>query len=108
MSSLGARHSSGAIFLWRRPCDARLEELRDAFAKATEDAKRKELATAIQVRMSEYPTHVPLGQFNVPSVLRATVTGSLEAPAPVFWNVKKKAVGRIQPSSRLVTPYRPE
>ena len=56
----------------------------------TDDTRRKELATAIQVRMSEYPTHVQLGQFNVPSALRTTVTGSLEAPAPVFWNVKKK------------------
>ena len=53
-------------------------------------ARRKELATAIQVRMSEYPTHVQLGQFNVPSAIRASVTGNLEAPAPVFWNVRKK------------------
>jgi peptide/nickel transport system substrate-binding protein len=84
---IGANCEKAAIG-W--PCDAKLEELRDAFAKTTDDAKRKELATAIQVRMSEYPTHVQLGQFNVPSVLRTTVTGSLEAPAPVFWNVRKK------------------
>ncbi len=32
------------------PCDAKLEELRDAFAKTTDPAKRKELATAVQVR----------------------------------------------------------
>jgi peptide/nickel transport system substrate-binding protein len=84
---LGANCEKAAIG-W--PCDAKLEELRDAFAKATDDAKRKELATAIQVRMSEYPTHVHLGQFNVPSAIRTSVTGNLEAPAPVFWNVKKK------------------
>ena len=84
---IGANCEKAAIG-W--PCDAKLEELRDAFARTTDDAKRKELATAIQVRMSEYPTHVPLGQFNVPAVLRTTVTGNLEAPAPVFWNVKKK------------------
>jgi peptide/nickel transport system substrate-binding protein len=84
---LGANCEKAAIG-W--PCDAKLEELRDAFAKTTDDAKRKELATAIQVRMSEYPTHVHLGQFNVPSAIRTSVTGNLEAPAPVFWNVKKK------------------
>jgi hypothetical protein len=33
---------------------------------------------------------VQLGQFNVPSAIRSTVTGHLEAPAPVFWNMKKK------------------
>jgi peptide/nickel transport system substrate-binding protein len=84
---IGANCEKAAIG-W--PCDAKLEELRDAFARTTDDAKRKELATAIQVRMSEYPTHVQLGQFNVPAVLRTTVTGNLEAPAPAFWNVKKK------------------
>ena len=34
------------------PCDAKLEELRDAFAKTTDPAKRKELAEAVQVRES--------------------------------------------------------
>ena len=72
------------------PCDARLEELRDAFAKTTDPAKRKELAEAVQVRESEYPTFVHLGQFNVPLAKRRNVTGMLAAPVPVFWNVKKE------------------
>jgi peptide/nickel transport system substrate-binding protein len=71
------------------PCDAKLEELRDAFSKTTDPAKRKELAEAVQVRESEYPTFVHLGQFNVPLAKRKNVTGMLAAPAPVFWNVKK-------------------
>ncbi len=71
------------------PCDARLEELRDAFAKTTDPAKRKELAEAVQVRESEYPTFVHLGQFNVPLAKRRNVTGMLAAPVPVFWNVRK-------------------
>ena len=73
------------------PCDAKLEELRDAFARTTDDAKRKELAEAIQVRVSEYPTHANLGQYNVPMARRTAVTGNLESPAPIFWNVRKKA-----------------
>lgn len=71
------------------PCDAKLEELRDAFSKTTDPARRKELAEAVQVRMSEYPTFVHLGQFNVPLAKRKNVTGMLAAPAPVFWNVRK-------------------
>jgi len=72
------------------PCDARIEELRDAFARTTDPAKRKEIAEAVQVRVSEYPTHIQLGQFNIPSAIRTSVTGHLQAPAPVFWNVRKK------------------
>ena len=71
------------------PCDAKLEELRDAFSKTTDPAKRRELAEAVQVRESEYPTFVHLGQFNVPLAKRKNVTGMLAAPAPVFWNIKK-------------------
>ncbi len=72
------------------PCDAKLEELRDAFAKTTDPAKRKEYAEAVQVRESEYPTFAHLGQFNIPMAKRTTVTGNLTSPAPVFWNVRKK------------------
>ncbi len=72
------------------PCDARLEELRDAFARTTDQGKRKELAEAIQVRVSEYPTHVNLGQYNVPMARRTSISGNLESPAPIFWNIRKK------------------
>jgi peptide/nickel transport system substrate-binding protein len=85
-SFVGAACDKAAIG-W--PCDAKLEELRNAFAKTTDPAKRKELAEAVQVRVSEYPTHAHLGQFNIPVARRKTVTGNLTAPVPVFWNVRK-------------------
>ena len=88
MSAFVGANCEKAAIGW--PCDARIEELRDAFAKTTDPAKRKEIAEAVQVRVSEYPTHIQLGQFNIPSAVRANVTGHLQAPAPVFWNVKKK------------------
>jgi len=84
---LGAACDKG-LFGW--PCDAKIEELRDAFAKTTDPAKRKEYAEAVQVRESEYPTFAHLGQFNIPVAKRTTVTGNLTSPAPVFWNVRKK------------------
>jgi len=71
------------------PCDARIEKLRDDFARTTDPAKRKEVAEALQVRLSEFPTYAPLGQYNMPVALRTTVSGNMEAPATVFWNVKK-------------------
>ncbi|WP_421996348.1 ABC transporter substrate-binding protein [Reyranella sp.] len=88
MSAFVGANCEKAAIGW--PCDARIEELRNAFAKSTDPAKRKEIAEAVQVRVSEYPTHVQLGQFNIPSAIRTNVTGHLQAPAPVFWNVEKK------------------
>jgi len=72
------------------PCDEKIEKLRDDFARTIDPAKRKELAEALQVRLSEFPTYAPLGQFNMPVALRANVSGNMEAPATVFWNVKKQ------------------
>jgi peptide/nickel transport system substrate-binding protein len=88
MSAFVGANCEKAAIGW--PCDARIEELRNAFAKATDPAKRKEIAEAVQVRVSEYPTHIQLGQFNIPSAMRTSITGHLQAPVPVFWNVKKK------------------
>jgi peptide/nickel transport system substrate-binding protein len=87
MSAFVGANCEKAAIGW--PCDEKLEKLRDAFAKTDDPAERKAIAEAVQVRVSEYPTHVQLGQFNVPSAMRTTITGNLEAPAPVFWNVKK-------------------
>jgi peptide/nickel transport system substrate-binding protein len=72
------------------PCDTKLEELRDAYARTTDAAQRKTLAEQVQVRLSEYPTYAQLGQYNIPTARRITVSGNLESPVPVFWNMKKK------------------
>ena len=65
-------------------------KLRTAFADETDAAKRKELAVAMQVRVSENPTHVFLGQWYAPVALRKYIIGSLESPVTVFWNIEKK------------------
>ncbi len=87
MSAFVGAACDKATFGW--PCDQRIEQLRDAFARATDPTQQKALAEAIQVRIAEFPTHVHLGQFNIPVAKRRNVTGFLEAAAPVFWNVKK-------------------
>ena len=88
VSSFVAGSCDKAAIGW--PCDEKLEKLRDEFARTTDPARRKELAEAVQVRVSEYPTHAHLGQYNIPVARRKNFTGNLEAPAPVFWNVKKQ------------------
>jgi len=77
-----------AMFGW--PCDKDLEGLRDAFARETNPANQKQLAEQTQVRETQYPTHLPLGQWYGAFGLRKTITGTIEAPVTVFWNVEKK------------------
>ncbi len=74
-----------AMFGW--PCDAEMEKLRDQFARETDPAKQKTIAEAVQVRLTQYPTHIPLGQWYQSAAMRKNVEGSIEAPVTVFWNV---------------------
>ena len=77
-----------AMFGW--PCDKEIESLRDQFARETDRAKQKTIAENVQVRATHYPTHLPLGQWYSFVAVRNTVSGMIEAPVTVFWNVEKK------------------
>ncbi len=77
-----------ATFGW--PCDPELEKLRDAYAFESDPAKQKEIAEKVQLRVLEYPTHVPLGQFTTPTAIRANIDGLLHTPSLALWNVEKK------------------
>jgi peptide/nickel transport system substrate-binding protein len=89
LSLLQATGLKGAWFGW--PEDAKLEALRDDFARAPDDARRRAIAAAIQARAIEVGTHVPLGQFIIPAAVRKGVTGLVVAPAQVYWNIRKAA-----------------
>ena len=77
-----------ALFGW--PCDEQIEKLRDQFAREPNAAKQKEISEAVQLRAFEYPTHIWVGQWYKPIASRKNVTGWMQAPVPVFWNVEKK------------------
>ncbi len=77
-----------AMFGW--PCDAEMEKLRDQFARETDPAKQKAIAEAVQVRLTQYPTHVPLGQWYQPAAMRKNIDGPIQAPVTVFWNIAVK------------------
>ncbi len=74
-----------AMFGW--PCDTEIEKIRDDFARSVDAAKQKELAAKVQVRASEYPTHIPLGQWYNQGALRKNVQGVVPASTPVLWNI---------------------
>jgi len=71
------------------PTDPELEKLRDDFARATEEPKKKALAEAIQTRAFESGTHAPLGELVDRLASRKSVTGWVIGPGDVYWNVKK-------------------
>jgi peptide/nickel transport system substrate-binding protein len=78
-----------AWFGW--PCDAELERLRDAFARAADAQERRVVAEQAQVRAMEIGTHVPLGEYSNPVAARKNVKGLLPGPQTmVLWNVEKQ------------------
>ncbi len=72
------------------PCDAKLEEMRDAFARETDAVRRKAIAEEIQVRALQIGTHFPLGEWFGASAVSTRTSGWLRPPsAMVFWNVTR-------------------
>jgi len=79
-------HPSAA---WGWPTDPQTEELRLKFATAAPD-RRKEIATAIQVRAYEQVLYLPLAQFTTPSAWRNNLEGVLKSPVMLLYNIEKK------------------
>jgi peptide/nickel transport system substrate-binding protein len=69
--------------------DAKLEELRDQFARETDEVKKKQFAEEAQLRAIEIGTHAHLGEYINPSAVRKGVKGLLKVPADIYWNISK-------------------
>jgi len=74
------------------PCDAKIEELRNAYAFAQTDAEKQAAARAVDERAAEVVTYIPFGQWSVPIAYRqdrienvVTNTG-----LAVLWNIRRK------------------
>jgi peptide/nickel transport system substrate-binding protein len=86
--SISGRGKNGGWFGWFE--DAKIEELRDKYARSTSPDEQKKLAAEIQTRAYEQVAYIPLGQYVAPSVWRKSLSGVLDGPAtPVFWNIDK-------------------
>ncbi len=70
------------------PCDAEMEKLRDAYARAPNAEQQKAIAIAVQQRLVEHTQYVPLGQWTAPFATRTNIGGFLTAPVIALWNVK--------------------
>jgi peptide/nickel transport system substrate-binding protein len=75
-----------AWFGW--PDIPQFDKLVEDWLRASDEAKRKQLADELQkVALSEV-TYVPWGEWVQPTAFRKNVEGVLKFGAPVFWNVK--------------------
>ncbi|MBB4368817.1 peptide/nickel transport system substrate-binding protein [Bradyrhizobium sp. cir1] len=86
--AVGGQGKKGGWFGWAE--DAKIEQLKDAFVRATSAEDRKKIATEIQKEAYDQVLYMPLGQYQAPSAWRKSLTGVIDGPAtPVFWNIDK-------------------
>jgi peptide/nickel transport system substrate-binding protein len=86
--SISGKGKAGGWFGW--PEDARMEAMRDGFARAFSPEEQKQMAADIQKEVYDQVIYIPLGQFLIPSAWRKSLSGVLDGPAtPIFWNIDK-------------------
>ena len=76
-----------AQFGW--PLDEGIEKLRMSFIGESDPKKQFAIAEQVQKRVMDQGVTIPLGQYLEPMARRKGVSGNLEAPVTVFWNVEK-------------------
>ncbi len=69
--------------------NAKVEELTQKWLDAADDAERMKVAMTIQAENYDKVPTVNLGQFQVPTAWRNSLTGKLEATGPLFWNIRR-------------------
>lgn len=77
-----------AWFGW--PCDPNMETLRNLWAGELEPARQRAIYEQIQAHAAETVPYVPLGEFLKQVAYRKTLTGLVDVPITVFWNVSKQ------------------
>src|SRR6266850_2710956 len=86
--AIGGRGKNGGWFGWAD--DPKMEQLKDAFARASTPEEQKKIAADIQKEAFDQVIYIPLGEYTQPSAWRKSLTGVLDGPAtPVFWNIDK-------------------
>jgi peptide/nickel transport system substrate-binding protein len=77
-----------AWFGW--PTDERLEALKREWIYAEDQPTRDRLAAEIQAQAFRSVPYIPLGQFQIPTAWRDTLSGVIPAPVVLMWGVDKK------------------
>lgn len=79
----------GGWFGW--PTDEETERLRALWFAATDEAARKAATVGMQARAAATIPYVPLGVNFNPNVWRRTISGVLDGPILVFYNITKSS-----------------
>jgi peptide/nickel transport system substrate-binding protein len=67
----------------------KVEQLTQEWLDAPDEDGRKKIAAAIQVEnYTQVPT-ITLGQFQIPTAWRKSLTGKLDSTSTLFWNIKR-------------------
>jgi peptide/nickel transport system substrate-binding protein len=86
--AIGGKGKNGGWFGWAD--DPKIEQLKDAFVRASTPEEQKTIAADIQKEAYDQVIYIPLGEYTQPSAWRKSLTGVLDGPAtPVFWNIDK-------------------
>jgi peptide/nickel transport system substrate-binding protein len=88
VESLSLR-ANGAASWFGWASDDKIEALRNQWIKAAGNDERKKLAEAIQARAFETAPYIPTGMVKAKTAYRKNITGVIEAPAFLLWNVEK-------------------
>ena len=73
------------------PCDEQLEKICLEFLSLSGEAQRKDWIDRFQKRFYEVVPYIPMGQYLAKIGYRKNVTGILDLPRMVYWNVEKKS-----------------
>jgi peptide/nickel transport system substrate-binding protein len=73
------------------PTVPEIETLRVQFARSSDVAERKKVMERIQQLVIDEAVTGPLGNFVIPAAYTKKLTGVLESPVTVFWNIRKAA-----------------
>lgn len=85
-AGIGAGGVERAWFGW--PTDKKIEDLRDAYARESDPAKKKAIVDELQARAFEVVPFVNYGQWFQPVAWRKGLEGVLVSPVPFFWNIE--------------------
>jgi peptide/nickel transport system substrate-binding protein len=89
ISNIAVSGAGGAAwFGW--PESARIEELREAFARETDREAQRAIVEELQAELYDFVPYIPTGQYYQPTAYRDNVSGILETPVPFFWNIEVK------------------
>lgn len=75
--------------LYGWPCDEEIEKLRSSFLDATDDAGRKSITEALQLRFLQTVPYIPTGIIQRPVAHRADLKDVPKTLYPTFWSIRR-------------------